>query len=104
MFGVSSYSGFYGNMKCEANRGSYIAVLNTSTVNCQLSRDIPADAACLSDIAMGRDARNIARATTLIRNLETKIEQPLFQFHAILRNRSCALWEEQDRISTNLMP
>jgi len=32
MFGVSSYSGFYGNMNSEAKCGSYIAVLSTSTV------------------------------------------------------------------------
>ena len=66
MFGVSSYSGFYCNMNSEANCGLYRCPQH---VNCQLSRDIPADAACLSDIAMGRDARKIARAATLIRNL-----------------------------------
>jgi hypothetical protein len=53
---------------------------------------------------MGRDARKIVRTTTFIRNLKTKIEQPLCQFHAISRNRSCALWEKQGRNSTNLMP
>ena len=99
MFGVSSYSGFYGNTKIEANCGSYIAVLSTSTVTgypgrCSLPVWQSHWARCKKDCA----------GSKFIRNLKTKIEKPLFQFHVISRNRSCALWEEQGRNSTKLMP
>ena len=80
------------------------AVLISRSAARQLSRDIPADAACLSDKAKGRDARKMARAANFIRNLKTKIENPLFQFHTVSRNNSCGLWDEQGRNSTNVIP